>query len=464
MAQAPGGGAFPGRRACKGKAAQFTLASIDRTDHPGGLSYCSPGGSATPMIGCTDAGVDVDVAVAFQPENNFVLYAIEELSAQEPFFIFIEMESAEVKEKLIREEAFIDRGTRMLATLGRRVLVASLETLEAYMKTAALESPIDQGLWSLSIIWNTGRCGSTLMHKALLASGVGSFSEPQWLDQLCYTEAKKVDPALLSRAFKACWVIDIHLLRCLPSYEAATKFSLNPKSSSWLTSIAQPITEAFPSARHCFMYRACDKVVESFHSLDSASVPSENRAEADAKWVQKGPQMIHHMLAEKLRQPLISGELPIGVIESFFAATRTLIWLNCINAWIECQEKGEAFMIAPVVRMDEFVTKDLCKREATLKEILSRLGVVDHGDDARVQAALEVFNENSQKNSAMGGAKKGGLSEKCRSSIFECVAKVVPLIPGVIVEGGGASVLLPGSLGTSACEGQTQASKKLRSS
>jgi len=331
------------------------------------------------------------------------------------------------------------------------------------MKTASLESPIEKGLWNLSIVWNTGRCGSTLMHKALLACGVGSFSEPQWLDQLCFSAATKVEPSLLSRAFKVCWVVDIHLLKLLPFYEGATKFSLNPKTSSWLLSVAKPFADAFPSLRHCFMYRACDKVVESFSGLDAASVPADKLAEADATWKQKGPSMLYHVLADSLQKPLISGDLPIATIESVGVARRTLAWLNCINAWRGVQATSDAFAKAPVIRMDEFVSKDLVKREAILKETLSWLGASTDGDAAQIQAALEAFNENSQKNSAMGGAKKGGLSEKCRSSIFECVAKVGSLIPGLIVEGGGANVLLPGSLGTSAVEEPTQAAKKLRS-
>mmetsp|Transcript_59874 Transcript_59874/g.106470 ORF Transcript_59874/g.106470 Transcript_59874/m.106470 type:complete len:464 (-) Transcript_59874:122-1513(-) len=459
----PVGHAFPQRHASTGKVAQFTLASVDRIDHPAGGSYTAPGGTATKMLGCADSGVDVDLAVAFEPGSNFILYAIEELSSQDPFFIFLELESAEVKQKLICEEAFIDRGARMVATLGCRVLVASLATVENYMNTAALEAPIEQGLWSLSIVWNTGRCGSTLMHKALLACGVGSFSEPQWLDQLCHSDAKQVNPLLLSKAFKLCWLMDIHLLRCLPSYHEASKFSLNPKSCGWLSTVAKPFTDAFPSLRHCFMYRACDQVAESFSSLDAASMPPEMLAEADAKWKQQGPPMLHNVLADNLRKPLISGDMPLGTIESCRVARRTLVWLNCINAWIAVQATAEAFAKAPALRMDEFVSKDLDKREAILRETLLHLDVITDGDDAKVKAALEVFKENSQKNSAMGAAKKGGLSEKCRNAIFECIAKVGPLIPGVIIERDGANILIPGSLGTSA-EEPTQASKKLRCS
>ena len=34
------------------------------------------------------------------------------------------------------------------------------------------------GAWTLAIVWNTGRCGSTLLHKACAAVGAVSLSEP----------------------------------------------------------------------------------------------------------------------------------------------------------------------------------------------------------------------------------------------------------------------------------------------
>lgn len=453
---------FPERRASSGKAALFNLASIDRTDHPAGLSYGAPGGPATNLLSCKDTGDDVDLAVAFEAGSKFILYAVEELGSSCPYLIFLEMPTAEVKESLICEEAFIDRGARRVADLGCRVLVATLETAEELVKKAALDAALAKGEWNLSVIWNTGRCGSTLMHKALLACGVGSFSEPQWLDQLCFTESAKVEPKILTRAFKTCWLLDIHLLRKLPSFQDTVMFSLNPKTSQWLTKVGIPISDAFPGLRHCFMYRACDKVVESFASLFKAIVPEERIAATDARWRQNGTSMLDKTLADNLKAPLNSGKVELQALESFDTALRTLFWLNCLNAWRNMQGLSAQFAEAPVVRMDEFVSKDLSKRHAVVGEVLLRLGVVENLRDEKIPLALEVFNENSQKNSAMGGAKKVCVSDQSRKIIFQCVSEIAPLIPGVKVEGEGSNVLLPGSVGTSAAE-DSKDPKKLRS-
>lgn len=240
-------------------------------------------------------------------------------------------------------------------------------------------------------------------------------------------------------------------------------FSLNPKTSSWLRNVGGPISEAFPGLRHCFMYRACDKVAESFSSLDAATVPECKIQAANETWKQKGPSMLHPMMSGNLK-PLVSNqEFPIASIESLGVARRVLSWLHCLDDWRTMQGSSENFAEAPVVRMDEFVTKDLVKREAVLAEILVRLGVFESPRDPRIQAALEVFNENSQQNSAMGGVKKAGLSEKCRSSIFQCIKIAAPLISGVEVEGEGSNAILPGSLGTCAAKAVQPSLKKVRS-
>lgn len=439
---------IPQRRASAGKAAVFTLTSVDRVDHPGGAGHGRPGGSSAQMLGCEDTGGDLEIAEVFKPRSKFILYAIEDLSGEMPILVFLEMPSIDAKDKLIREEAFIDRCARQLVAIGSQVLVTSLESAETFIKEAALGAPIEENRWNLTLIWNTGRCGSTLMHKVLLSLGVGSFSEPQWLDQLCFTESGKVDPALLTRAFKACWLMDIHLLRALPAYQEATKFSLNFKTSSWIEQVGGPVVKAFPSALHCFMYRACDKVVQSFTGLDAASVPEEKIAAENARWKQNGPSMVLPMFSESFKP--IADELPLASIEDFGAARRTASWLNCLNGWRKMQEASDDFSKAPVIRMDEYVSKDLAKREAVLVDALLRLGVIESRSDVRIQAALETFNEDSQKGSAMSsGKRQEGLSEKSRGAIMECVAKAGPLISGLVVENQGANVVLPGSLGVS---------------
>ena len=60
---------------------------------------------------------------------------------------------------------FLDRGVRALAETGSTVYVARLdavETMPGFVPTNKL-SPDQQA--RILIVWNTGRCGSTLMHK-----------------------------------------------------------------------------------------------------------------------------------------------------------------------------------------------------------------------------------------------------------------------------------------------------------
>ena len=60
---------------------------------------------------------------------------------------------------------FLDRGVRALVETGSTVYVARLDAVEAmpgFVPTHKL-SPDNQE--RISIVWNTGRCGSTLMNK-----------------------------------------------------------------------------------------------------------------------------------------------------------------------------------------------------------------------------------------------------------------------------------------------------------
>ena len=80
------------------------------------------------------------------------------MSTPNPFLVFLEL-SAPRRASVWREEAFIDRGIRKRVERGVRVAVTSLASAEA-----ALRDPLAQlasGAWSLSFVWNTGRCGST---------------------------------------------------------------------------------------------------------------------------------------------------------------------------------------------------------------------------------------------------------------------------------------------------------------
>eukprot|EP00966_Prymnesium_polylepis_P147848 3415455-Prymnesium_polylepis.1 len=207
-----------------------TLTDVDRTDHPGGAGRGPPGQPATTYITFKDEG---ERAVGFgeilQEGSQFVLYAVE-AGRDDPVLVFLQLKPA-ARRALYETEAFIDRGIRKQVELGSRVAFCSLTTAEAYLSEAA--SNVDSGTWRLSFVWNTGRCGSTLLHKAVLAKGAVSLSEPHWLDQLLKAaEWRAAEPALLQRVLRGCSLIDVLLSRRQRSpagWTRATLFSFNPK-------------------------------------------------------------------------------------------------------------------------------------------------------------------------------------------------------------------------------------------
>jgi hypothetical protein len=76
---------------------------------------------------------------------------------------------------------FLDRSLRKLAKPGGAAFIATRDAVEGTIPTLVPDVPEWNVLW----IWNTGRCGSTLVHRALAATGcVVSLSEPMWMDQV----------------------------------------------------------------------------------------------------------------------------------------------------------------------------------------------------------------------------------------------------------------------------------------
>jgi len=160
-------------------------------------------------------------------------------------------------------------------------------------------------------VWNTGRCGSTLVHRALAAAGqasakVGgpllvSLSEPRWFDELSQrppqslkvigalasstsnaaVEATDVDEAVV---FRAAHALEFAQARIRHTHQVPSSSS---GGDSTTTVVASPVllfsintkafgiralrtaARAFPAQeqRHMFVYRAASEVVDSFGSI-----------------------------------------------------------------------------------------------------------------------------------------------------------------------------------------------------
>jgi hypothetical protein len=247
-----------------GYASIYTLIDCDRVDEPGGKRGGPPGGPAAKFLTVKHCSAPVPFEALYEKDSPFVLYAVEAMTSECPFLVFLELPPAE-RGRLWKSEAFIDRGIRKLVANGSRVAVASFDTAEAFCSNST--SVLERGEWGLSFVWNTGRCGSTLLHKAVSAFGVASLSEPHWLDQVFFNP---LPDEALRRALRTCVTLEALTARAqpaaaVPGWAGATRFSFNPKAGG--ANVAEAVVAVFPQARHAFMYRACHKVVDSFTGL-----------------------------------------------------------------------------------------------------------------------------------------------------------------------------------------------------
>tara|TARA_B100000795_G_scaffold267810_1_gene253435 strand:+ start:136 stop:738 length:603 start_codon:yes stop_codon:yes gene_type:complete len=158
-----------------GRANIYRLTHVDRTDMPGGKGNKGPPGQPAAhylQVGPCEGDVTFG-SLLTGSSRKFLLYAVEQGAGggwAEPLLVFLELEAAALHQLYV-DEVFLDRGVRKLVPLGSRVAVCTMATAEA-----GLFDGHDGA--QLGIVWNTGRCGSTLLGKALVAAGAASLGKP----------------------------------------------------------------------------------------------------------------------------------------------------------------------------------------------------------------------------------------------------------------------------------------------
>lgn len=447
-------------RAAEGQAHVYTLASVDRKDMPGGTKGGMPGMPASHYLTTEGTPEVVDAADLFATGTDYVLYAVEDVASEQPFLVFLSLTPTQ-RTKLFLEVPFIDRGIRKLVTVGARVAVVSLASVEAVLCGPHAPAELAPSACGLSFVWNTGRCGSTLLHKALSAFGVISLSEPHWLDTLSFHH-RATDAATLRRALRVCVGCEVRLARAqtqIDGWSTATSFSFNPKAGG-TSHLAPAVAEAFPHAKHVFMYRACHKVVESFMGLHaqatkgSGSLPGRvlERFAARLKWRLAGTRAV-------TPPPSAPISAHLGQLSSLAIASGTSRWIGIVCQWVELIEarrrapgaSSDALAQAANLRMDEFASRDLSARTAVLRATLSHLGVVDaDADEETLAPALSAFGTHSQAGSMMAGPKAKIMVDADVPSIKRAVAAGLEHLAtdGVVVQEAGGNVVLPRSIGT----------------
>lgn len=425
--------------AARGQANILILEAVDRVDRPGGKSKQTPPGRDASHYLTASHQTEVNFEELFAPESPYVLYSVERVNSDEPFLVFLAL-APDARRKMWLEEAFIDRGIRKLVELGSHVALASLATAQDYVADRAAQ--LATGEWQISFVWNTGRCGSTLMHKAVSAMGTASFSEPHWLDQLKF---QQLDEERMVPALRVCVAIEAltaRLQTAVPGWKRPTNFVFNPKSGGMR--LAEATVTAFPLARHAFMYRACHSVVESFAGLMfTEGVPFA----MSLSWRFLGVRALDHL------GTLPSDDLPFRELSSLPVAMLTLRWIRTIEDWIattsrraEALGANDPLASSLVLRMDEFTSKDLELRAQIMSAALVHFRIIDEGASrADIARALDVFSVHSQAGSAMSGPKAKVVTEGDVGVIKRCVAGA--LAQRAHVQDSGANIVLDRSLG-----------------
>ncbi|CAM9486275.1 unnamed protein product, partial [Heterosigma akashiwo] len=123
---------------------------------------------------------------------------------------------------------------------------------DCFRMAQQLKGTVKFGESNCSYIFNTGRCGSTLLHKLLLRAGICSLSEPEWsmgILKVMDSYEDEMDPMILA-LLDSCHTLAFHSAQL--NHPDAKLFSFNPKCH--LTSRFLPVVHRlYPEMRLVFL-------------------------------------------------------------------------------------------------------------------------------------------------------------------------------------------------------------------
>ena len=393
----------------------FLLTAIDRIDRS------SAGGrSAFSVDESSREDVTMDILMS---TPGIVLYCYElelDAAAATTKLWFLPHETAD---NPLASAPFLDRAIRKHAALGERAFCVGLGIATAWLAS----SGADAAALPLVVAWNTGRCGSTLVHRIFSAAGVVSLSEPFWLDQLGHAAggaARALTPEATQALLCACVLLDVRIARSRCGAADASIVSLNPKS--FAHSLLRDMEAAFPLTRHLFLYRECASVCESFVSIfyRGACLANPDLSRDEFRAAGFGPPPFNAEVDFCAAELIDCGAvIPSDVSVGRMAAS----WVDGVVTWLRfADDLPYAFpQRHATMRMAELVCKDdLAQRVANVRALLEFAGVLavpsaaDDVADLRagidafvaapperstlvLRAALQCFGTHSQAGSAM---------------------------------------------------------------
>lgn len=224
---------------------------------------------------------------------------------------------------------------------------------------------------SLLCLHNIGRCGSTVLCRALdEIDGVVSFSEP---DALAGFVQRRDAPADEQHSLlRACvaWL-------CRPAIVSA-KARIVIKFRNQAAGIMPLYVDALPQAKHIFMYRNVIDWLASFHRL------RVNRGETPTRYSRQ--QVIKQQAAYYFCPAAEFESLAPPEITSWFSLEgRALGWLYMLGRYLELRERGADIA---ATRYEDLQTN----RDAVLSEVLQMMGLPDRD----LSAAQRAFETDAQ--------------------------------------------------------------------
>lgn len=267
----------------------------------------------------------------------------------------------------------------------------------------------------LIIVHSVGRCGSTLLSKALeTAPGVRSVSEPDDLTQLLglwFADDSRRE------SYRELLISSIRW-RGKPGIDGAPH-RLAIKTRSEVLALADLFGSVFPTAKHFFLYRNAvswmGSVIRNF-PVDRDIYDAENSRHMEASW-----RRILPLIGEYVRE-----DLPLNPVQ-----IRMLAWITCMEGYLRLRDMGVPLAAA---RFEDLTAEPI----PILRQFFAFCGI----DEVDWTAVADVLGRDSQAGTIFDREERRKLTRKLTDDLTRDIHELIATRPLL----GAADIRLPGDL------------------
>ncbi|MCE2472304.1 MAG: hypothetical protein J4G18_10480 [Anaerolineae bacterium] len=256
---------------------------------------------------------------------------------------------------------------------------------------------------SILFLHNIGRCGSTLLCRALNeAPGVVAFSEPDALTGLL--SLRHWSRSSVNDFFRASLV---WLFR--PAVVSGTHFVVKLRNQA--AGMLKPFIDAMPEATHLFMYRDAIDWLASFHRLRVKRGDTPTRY-SRATVIEQQAAYYQCSLAD-------IAKLAPSAIRSYLGLEgRALAWLYMLERYLDCHDTGWPIS---ALRYEDLQSNP----DEVLKSVLAMMGL----PDADGSAAQRVFQSDAQAGTRFARDGQRGNTVALPAEMQATVSRLLALQP-----------------------------------